>query len=84
MGNKKSRNIETPVVADNGEAKAAPARAIAKGRVYVLVHYPQEADEAEGTQFNSDQFAQLLAELQQVSCVNQLAARGVGFAATCS
>ena len=66
MGNKNSRSVDLPKHEsnDNGQAQV---RAIAKGRLYVILHYPREADEREGTEFTDESFKELLSELQKVS-----------------
>ena len=66
MGNKHSKSVDLTqsTANDNGQPQI---RAIAKGRLYVILHYPREVDEREGTEFTDETFRQLLAELQQVS-----------------
>ena len=67
MGNKQSsKSVDLPQSNSNGNGQPQ-IRAIAKGRLYVILHYPKEVDEREGTEFNDDSFRQLLAELQKVS-----------------
>ncbi len=66
MGAKQSRE-EFPSRKDSLEPNGqVQARAIARGRVYVLVHYPREVESAQGVQIADSSFSQLLGELQKV------------------
>lgn len=47
----------------NGQPQA---RAIARGRVYVLVHYPRDVEKVERAHFSNESFRDLLGELQKV------------------
>ncbi len=71
MGGKQSRaEISSEGRKDSLEPNGQPqARAIARGRVYVLVHYPKEVERFGGTQFADESFRGLLAELQKVADV---------------
>ena len=72
MGNKTSSENIAPanqVV----EGNSTIVRAIARGRVYVIIRYPQAVDE--GTFFREQQFRESLIELQQVKvsyCVSRV------------
>lgn len=64
MGNKQSRALEKePAATDNGKTQL---RAIARGRVYVVINYPRGVHDLDTTRFSDEQFRQLLAELQKV------------------
>lgn len=64
MGNKSSSN-ELPKEPVDGNSTIA--RAIARGRIYVIIRYPAAVEKLEGTLFNEHQFRDTLADLQQVS-----------------
>lgn len=52
-------------VESNGQSAV---RAIAKGRIYVVIRYPRQVEEEDdGPQFDSMHFRELLAALQEVS-----------------
>ena len=63
MGNKSSSEN---VVANPVDGNATVARAVARGRVYVIVRYPQVVEKLE-THFTDDNLRKILAHLQQVS-----------------
>ena len=67
MGAKNSRAQASrqEAATQNGEGTAT-LRAIARGRVYVVINYPPEVEQLEGTRFNEDSYDGLLAELQKV------------------
>ena len=65
MGNKSSNSLPAEPV----DGESTIARAIARGRVYVIVRYPAAVENLEGTLFNEHQFRDALSELQQVSLV---------------
>ena len=49
------------------EGSSTLARAIARGRVYIIMRYPIAVEKLEGTLFNEHQFRDILSDLQQVS-----------------
>ena len=66
MGNKSSATGE----AKQDEVETSnTARAIARGRIYVVIRYPNVVEKLEGTLFNEHQFREVLSRLQQVSIV---------------
>lgn len=69
MGNKSSAPGGNHVQNDEVEGTSTLARAIARGRVYVIVRYPISVEKLEGTLFNEHQFREILSDLQQVSSV---------------
>lgn len=65
MGNKSSSGdaqLKEPV-----DGNSTIARAIARGRVYVILRYPAAVNKLGGTHFDDDKFRELLSGLQQVS-----------------
>jgi hypothetical protein len=67
MGNKSSSAADNQV--RNGqeiERTSTMARAIARGRVYVILRYPKAVEKLEGTSFNEEKFREILHALQQV------------------
>ena len=67
MGNKSPAAAANDVQNDGLERTSTMARAIARGRVYVILRYPIAVEKLEGTLFNEDQFREVLSHLQQVS-----------------
>lgn len=68
MGNNKSSSAaDNHIQEDDLEGKSTLARAIARGRVYVILRYPSSVEKLEGTLFNEHQFREILSDLQQVS-----------------
>ena len=67
MGNNKSTATLSETHSDEVEGTSTTARAIARGRVYVIVRYPVAVEHLEGTLFNEHQFQKLLSHLQRVS-----------------
>lgn len=63
MGNKPSSES---VPKEQIEGNSTLARAIARGRVYVILRYPLAVETLEGTLFNEHQFRDVLSDLQQV------------------
>ena len=64
MGGKPSSR-HSPNTAENADGEKT-LRAIARGRVYVIVNYPREVEQLEGNQFHEGSYSKLLAELQKV------------------
>ena len=63
MGKGQSKESEE----DQLDGASTMTRAIARGRVYVIVRYPKSAEDfGEGTMFTDDQFRHLMLELQKV------------------
>lgn len=52
-------------MAENGDGEKT-LRAIARGRVYVIINYPREVEQLEGNHFHEGSYNKLLAELQTV------------------
>ena len=50
----------------NGEGNSTMARAIARGRVYVIINYPAIVDTLDDVAFNDEQFRELMLTLQEV------------------
>ena len=67
MGNKPSPAGNHVPATDDVDGTSTMARAIARGRVYVILRYPKAAERVEGASFNEEQFREILAALQQVS-----------------
>ena len=63
MGNKASSET---VAKEDVEGNSTMVRAIARGRVYVAMRYPEAVEKLEGTLFNEHQFREILTDLQQV------------------
>ena len=64
MGKAQSKETEE-VETDGGSTMT---RAIARGRIYLVLRYPKSAEEFDGeTMFTDDQFRYLMLELQKVS-----------------
>lgn len=49
------------------DGNSTMARAIARGRVYVIINYPAIVDTLEDVIFNDEQFRELLLALQEVT-----------------
>lgn len=64
MGGKNS-TPSSEVAAENGDGRAT-LRAIARGKVYVVITYPQEVEQMEESQFCEAGYDALLADLQRV------------------
>ena len=65
MGSRHSKASEPVTLpSDNGQVQA---RAIARGRVYVVVNYPAAVESLGNTQFTDGSFVELLAALQKVT-----------------
>ena len=64
MGNKSTKSRQDYDV-DQTDGTGT-LRAIARGRVYVIINYPYVIESMEETQFNDVQLRQLLADLQKV------------------
>ena len=65
MGKSQSKEAEE---ADLTDGTSTMTRAIARGRVYLVLRYPKSAEEFDGeTMFTEDQFRYLMLELQKVS-----------------
>ena len=63
MGKSQSKELEE----DRVDGASTMTRAIARGRVYVVLRYPKSAENMDGeTMFNDDQFRYLMSELQKV------------------
>ena len=54
-------------VDQNVDGNSTMARAIARGRVYVIINYPAIVDTLEDVIFNDEQFRELLLALQEVT-----------------
>lgn len=67
MGAKSSRQA-SQVPAENGDGQAT-LRAIAKGRVYVVIGYPKEVERLDKNHFNEEGYDALLGSLQEVGRV---------------
>ena len=64
MGKSQSKEPEE----DEKDGTSTMTRAIARGRVYLILRYPKSAEEFDGeTTFTEDQFRYLMLELQKVS-----------------
>ena len=62
----KAQSKETEEAQTDGASTMT--RAIARGRVYLVLRYPKSAEEFDGeTMFTDDQFRYLMLELQKVS-----------------
>ncbi len=68
MGSKGSKHSDVDVEQTDGAGgnNSTMARAIAKGRVYVIISYPHSVIGYEGVAFNDSQFRELLMALQEV------------------
>ncbi len=67
MGSKGSKHADVDVEQTEGPGgNSTMARAIAKGRVYVIISYPHSVIGYEGVAFNDSQFRELLMALQEV------------------
>ena len=65
MGKSQSKE---PEEAETDGGTSTMTRAIARGRVYIVLRYPKSAEEFDGeTMFTEDQFRYLMLELQKVS-----------------
>ena len=63
MGKGQSKETEE----DQVDGASTMTRAIARGRVYVILRYPKSAEDCGGeTMFTDDQFRHLMLELQKV------------------
>lgn len=70
MGNKQSdANVEK---ADIHDGSSTMTRAIARGRIYVVVRYPNAVEKLEGTSFIDDNFRELLTDMQLVRRLEDL------------
>lgn len=66
MGKTQSKESEE----DQIDGASTMTRAIARGRVYLILRYPKSAENFEGeTMFNDGQFRHLMSELQKVSVI---------------
>ena len=66
MGKSQSKESEEDHV--DGHGASTMTRAIARGRVYVVLRYPKSAEDFGGeTMFSDDQFRYLMSELQKVN-----------------
>ena len=64
MGKSQSKESEE----DHVDGASTMTRAIARGRVYVILRYPKSAEDFGGeTMFSEDQFRYLMSELQKVN-----------------
>ena len=55
----------------DGDGTTTITRAIARGRVYVILRYPREVETLEDTSFSDDQFRELLGDIQKVAATNE-------------
>ena len=81
----KAQSKETEEAQTDGASTMT--RAIARGRVYLVIRYPKSAEEFDGeTMFTDDQFRYLMLELQKVSmkCANNAKLDGIISRATYS
>ncbi len=68
MGSKGSKRANGDLVEQtDGPGNSTLARAIARGRVYVIITYPSSVLGCEQTAFSNSQFRELLMALQEVS-----------------
>ena len=72
MGNKNEKSRQDYDVDQDG---TGTLRAIARGRVYVIIRYPYVVESIEDTQFSDDHFRELLLDLQKVGNLVMAAAR---------
>ena len=71
MGNKNEKSRQDYDVDQDG---TGTLRAIARGRVYVIIRYPYVVESIEDTQFTDDYFRELLLDLQKVGKILVVAA----------
>ena len=65
MGGKSSKaRVDT----EQTDGASTIARAIARGRVFVSIRYPQDVANMEDASFTTEHFRHLLIQLQQVGC----------------
>ncbi len=65
MGKSQSKEAEETDLTDG---TSTMTRAIARGRIYLVLRYPKSVEEFDGeTMFTEDQFRHLMLELQKVS-----------------
>ena len=72
MGNKNEKSRQDYDVDQDG---TGTLRAIARGRVYVIIRYPYVVESIEDTQFSDDHFRELLLDLQKVGNLVMAATR---------
>ena len=65
MGAKSSSHASQTLPKENGDGQAT-LRAIAKGRVYVVICYPSAVERLENCHFHEKGYDELLADLQEV------------------
>ena len=65
MGNKSSSSLSTEETAAT-DGNSTITRAIARGRVYLVIRYPRSLEDAEENFFNTSNYRDIMRDLQQV------------------
>lgn len=72
MGKAHSKESEE----DQVDGASTMTRAIARGRVYLILRYPKSAEDFDGeTMFTEDQFRYLMSDLQKVGTIANMMGR---------